>query len=105
MPQGSCNGLVYYCLYASTLRYHIDQSISLNAFADDHLINDNFDPNNSDLEQNTNIKLESNLCEIHHWMTLNRLKMNMAKTEIIYFGSHQCLLKSARNTTTVVYDC
>ena len=104
--QGSCNGPVYYCLYASrsTLQYHVDKDVSLNAFTDDHTINHSFDPNDSDSEGHSIEKLERNLCNIKKWMHQNRLKMNPTKMELIYFGSSRMLAKCSINTINVVKD-
>ena len=74
MPQGSCNGPTYYCLYASTIINHTDHDIGLNAFADDHTINYSFDPLNGADEKKGIVKIERNLCFIHDWMNQNKLQ-------------------------------
>ena len=104
VPQGSCNGPAYYCLYASTIRYHIENSIELNAFADDHTINATFDPAESNSESNIIRKIEQNLVSVHDWMNQNRLKMKTAKTELVYFGSNKLLQKSDCLGINVIHD-
>ena len=90
VPQGSCNGPTYYCLYASTTINHIDHDTGLNAFADDHTINYSFDPLNDTDEKKAIVKIERNLCLIHDWMNQNRLKMDTGKMELIYLVVAPC---------------
>ena len=42
--------------------------------------------------------LTDNLQNVNDWMQLNRQKMNAEKTELIYFGSRQQLVKSKESS-------
>ena len=88
VPQGLCNGPSYFCLYSSTLRGILDKSLPLYAFADDHTVTDNFNPDQDGMELQTWQKMELHLLKVHRWMCENKLKMNMDKTELIYFGNN-----------------
>ena len=103
--QGSVSRPVVYYAYASTLKYMVQDTdqdcdsenvseLNLNRFADDHLLNTNFDPNEEGVELNTKQRMESKMCDINTWMNGNRLKMNSSKTEFIYFPSRQQLAKT-----------
>ena len=51
VPQGSCNGPVFYLAYSSTIREVIsDNIISLHGFADYHAFDKDFDPVKSNEE-------------------------------------------------------
>ena len=92
--QGSASGPVAYPVYASTLKYMVQDTdqdcdsenvseFNLNGFADDHSLNINFNPNEEGAELNTKHRMESKMCDINTWMNGNRLKMNSSKTEFI----------------------
>ena len=123
VPQGSCSGPQLYSVYASTMRYVLnndwpfdlvppqgyDGSIELNGFADDHLLNKGFNLSVRLAELFTKWVMEHSLSEIDNWMHQNCLKMNSQKTEFIYFGSKRQLSKCeiddiivCRNTVTRV---
>ena len=53
VPQGSCASPMLYTVYASTLQCKISESMDLNGFADDHLVNKSFNPNDRDNELRT----------------------------------------------------
>ena len=61
VPQGNCAGPMLYTGYTSTLQYQISEGMDLNGFADDHLVNKSFNPNDRDEEQRTIEFLESSL--------------------------------------------
>ena len=67
-------------MYASTLKYHIENGLKMNPFADDHTLHSGFHPRPS--EQQTIMKIENNSIEVHNWMNQNRLKMNTSNTEL-----------------------
>ena len=104
VPQGSCVGPILYSVYASTLQYQISEGMDLNGFADDHLINKSFNPNDRDEELRTIELLESSLGNINSWMNLNRLQMNTSKTEFMMIGSWKQLTKCVTNNFTVCND-
>ena len=114
VPQGSCSGLQLYSVYASTMRYVLNNdwpfdlvppqghegSIELNGFADDHLLNKGFNPSMKSAELFTKQVMEHLLSEIENWMHQNHLKMNSQKTEFIYFGSKKTSCQSVRWMTS-----
>ena len=101
VPQGSIAGPVLFNAYASTLSDSVlDPSTCVMAYADDHIIYRSFCPQDGELASVTS--LQETLVAIKHWMDQNKLKMNSAKTEFIYFGSHHQLGKC--NITGVVVD-
>ena len=102
--QGSCTGPILYTVYASTLQYQISEDMDLNGFADDHLVNKSFNPNDRDEELRTIELLESSLGNINSWMNLNRLQMNTSKTGFIMIGSGKQLTKCVTNNITVCND-
>ena len=106
-PQGSCSGPQLYSVYASTMRYVLNNhwpfdlvppqgregSIELNGFTDDHLLNKGFNPSVRSAELFTKQVMEHSLSEIDNWMHQHHLKMNSQKTEFIYLGSKRQLSK------------
>ena len=101
VPQGSVAGPVLYNAYASTLQHVVQSPIKLYGFADDHAIKDSFMPDNIiKLEGNVIIALESCITSIKQWMDENRLRMNSAKTDFIFIGSRQQLVKC--KTTSIL---
>ena len=75
VPQGLINGPVLFNSYSSTIQSVIDESIKINAFADDHSLPKDFSP--IPTEEITVVShLENNLDE-------NCLKLNPGKTEFI----------------------
>ena len=101
VPQGSCAGPMLYTMYASMLQYQISEGMDLNGFADDHLVNRLFNPNDRNDELGTIELLESSLGNINSWMNLNRLQMNTSKTEFMMIGSGKQLSKCVTNNITV----
>ena len=70
----------------------VSTDIGINAFADDHSLQEDFTPGGPDeatLINNSKHVLKS----MHDWMNGNRLKMNYSKTEFIIPGSRQQLEK------------
>ena len=87
VPQGSCAGLVLYSAYVSSLQAVIPKGVDLNGFADDHNVKKSFEAGNKVEEKAVVSVLESCTTKTNEWMNVNRLKMNMDKTEFILFGS------------------
>ena len=92
VPQGSCSGANQFCWYSATIENHIN-NIGLSAYADDHSLDKDFDPNKSEQEELAILCIQENVKQIETWMNHNRLKLNTDKTEMIYFGSKQNLRK------------
>ena len=87
VPQGSCSEANLFNLYCGTIREVVDPSLNLLAYADDHAIKKECDPNQATEEINTINLLTENLNYIQEWMILVRLKMNNSKSEFIIFGN------------------
>ena len=80
-----------YWSYASTLEdIFTDSSQDLFGFADDHTFYDSFTLEDAKMVIED---MQAKLKEVKEWMSANRLKMNDAKTEIIFFGTKQQLSK------------
>ena len=93
VPQGSFAGPVLYSIYASTLQTVIPEGNDLNGFADDYNVKKAFKAGNKVDEEEVISDLEMCTTRINNWMNVNRLKMNMDKTEFILFGSRYHLPK------------
>ena len=94
VPQGSCSGAYLFNMYSSTISEEVDPGLSLIAFADDHAIIQEFNPNQTTDESHVINLLADNLTKIKEWMNSVRLKMNNSKSEFIIFGNriqaHKC---------------
>ena len=84
---------ILYLAYASTLKSAILDDTSLYGYADDHALQNSFNPNKTNEEKNALSTLENTAVSVKHWMDTNRLRMNDSKTEFIQFGSRQNLQK------------
>ena len=104
VPQGSCAGAVLYSSYASSLQTVIPEGVDLNSFADDHNVKNSFGAG-SNIEEKAGISMfESCTTKINEWMNVNRLKMNMDKTEFILFGSRYHLPRCETETINICSD-
>ena len=103
VPQGSCSGAYFFIMYASTL-FEVVQDVQLFGFADDHILNDTFQAGDRTLEMNTIVRLENTLTDTKDWMDTVKLKMNLDKTEFIYFGHKQQLNKCLISLIDVTSD-
>ena len=113
-----------YSAYASTLKYVVNledeivtipaenlpgqqttgERLRLNGFADDHSVNDGFNPKKEGDEDRCHNLVQDVMVDINQWMCGNHLKMNPSKTEFIYFGSHQMLTKCIHDDINVCGD-
>ena len=93
VPQGSCSGAQIFSWYCATLIHEIPKNLDLNAYADDHTLNGDFEPKSATSEKLLVKDIQECIQNTNDWMNKNRLKLNKDKTEIIYFGSRQSLAK------------
>ena len=94
VPQGSCGGPVLYLAYSSTIREVIlDNTISLNGFADNHALDKDSDPVKPKEESEAIQLLVLSTSNIKTWMDQNHLCRNSSKTKFILIGSKQRLTK------------
>ena len=92
VPQGSVCGPVLFSCYSSTLCSVIDDTdTSISSYADDTEIHRAFDPKNLADELWNQEVLINTIGNIKAWMDQNILKLNVDKTEYIYFGSNHFL--------------
>ena len=93
VPQGSCSGANIFTVYSSLIKNVVDDTFTLNGFADDHSIRRDYVAGNINEMNNLKKDLEKNLDSIGHWMDQMRLKLNPNKTELISFGGRAQLKK------------
>ena len=88
VPQGSVFGPILYVLYttplADILRFHERQ---FHFYADDTQLYISFSTNNDMELTNSITKIEECLSDTDKWMSINRLKLNKDKTELLYLFS------------------
>ena len=95
---GSQTGPDLFCLYSSTIETIIPENINLNAFVDDHTINNSFQRDYFGLSELHCLNTLEECCKkIKNWMDENRLKMNDGKTEAIKFRTRSQLHKCPQN--------
>ena len=88
VPQGSVLGPILYVLYtallADILRFH---EMQFHFYADDIHLYISFSTNKDAELTNSITKIEECLSDIDKWMSINRLKLNKDKTELLYVFS------------------
>ena len=88
IPQGSVLEPILYVLYtapmADILRFH---EMPFHFYADDTQLHISFSTNNDMELTNSITKIEECLSDIDKWMSINRLKLNKDKTELLYLFS------------------
>ena len=65
----------------------VPSDLHLSGYADDHSVRKEFRANDRNVELQTKEEIKECMVNIRSWMDQVRLKMNLAKTEFIYFGS------------------
>ena len=107
LPQGSTIGPVLFNLYTSTLQSHVrlnNSNAPLIGYADDHSTYKQFLASNRQVELDSIRMLEDTLQHVQQWMNLNHLKLNIDKTEFIYFGHYKKLKKCTAQEINVCKD-
>ena len=88
VPQGSVLGPILYVLYtvplADILRFH---EMQFHFYAHDTQLYISFSTSNDMELTNSITKIEECLSDIDKWMSINRLKLNKDKTELLYLFS------------------
>ena len=110
IPQGSTQGANLFICYTSTLSKIVPELLTLNGFTNDHSIRRIFIPekgntnkdNKASSEDDTIMIIGRSMWDIKAWIKVIRLKLNEAKTDLIYFGSRQQLNKTTHNIINVI---
>ena len=104
MPPSSCAGTNIFNLYCSPLQDVVLSDLQLSGFADDHSVSRSFKANNRQEECVRNASLEKCLLNVKKWMDKAQLKMNLAKTEFIYFGNTRQIQKCTISNINMAGD-
>ena len=102
VPQGSLLGPVLFKTYCSTLVEVIPTSVSINGFANDHLLQKSCKPGTKS-EIETVELLETSMTKVGSWMKDYKLKLNPIKVEFVKFG-HQTQLEKSKVENINVCD-
>ena len=74
-------------MYSGTIGEVVDPHLNLLAYADDHAIKKELDPDQAIEERNVISLLRENITNIKEWMNSVRLKMNNSKLKFILYGN------------------
>ena len=86
IPQGSVHGAFFFIAYSSTL-HKVITNLTLDGFADDHLLRKALSPCQTNDENITITIIEKSMLEVKSWMDAVCLKLKESKMEFIHFGS------------------
>ena len=104
IPQGSAAGENVFNLYCSTLHEVIPEDLQLSRFADNHSVQCEFQASNRQEETQCIQRVEDCMLSIKQWMDAVQLKMNLSKTEFIYFGNKIQICKCSATKLNVNGD-
>ena len=88
VPQGSVFGPLFFSVYTTPLRSIISRhNVHYHKFADDLQLYVSFDPEVDGDADQVQLQLKSCIDDLQRWMVINKLKLNVDKTEYISFMS------------------
>ena len=106
MPKGSVGEPILFNFYCSTITSVIEEEseIELGAFANHHNIRKTFKPSVPDKEKEALNAMEMSLDNIIEWLSMNHLKINPTKTELMYIAGRWQISKCVENSIRVGAD-
>ena len=82
VPQGLCSGANVFTCYCSLIDQVVPKDITLNGFADDHLLRKSFWAGNKTQEQQIKQVMELTFNSFKDWMDSMHLKSNQIKQNV-----------------------
>lgn len=84
VPQGSILGPLLFLIYINDLQY-ASNLFSMISYADDTTLTYTIKPNS----KNSSAKINVELVKIHNWLSLNKLSLNISKTNFMIFSRNK----------------
>ena len=102
VPQGSVFGSVYFLMYTcGVFDIALLHGFRIHGYADDFQLYQHCEPEDMD---SINTRFANCFEAIQDWMSVNRLKLNASKTEVLWLGSSK-RLKNLSRPATVLTGC